>query len=235
MDWVGNAAVDNAYGGAFVARHCIEADGLCDSMAYWTASDVFEELGLPHAPYTGTYGLLTIHGLPKATLHAMALAKRMEGDRLPVEPPSPPPPGCGLVATRTPGSVRVLLWNCPRPGDPDASAWNGAISLPNPFGRAVLIHTRLGVGHGSAYETWVAMGRPQNLSVLEDKLLRAHAQPAMDFQLVSGERTVDVPLALGLHEVLSLEISAAGGPGPAKGEQSAAIAIWNGGMGETAT
>ena len=235
VDWVHNPAVDSAYGGAFVARHCVEADDLCESMAYWTASDIFEELGMPHAPFTGTYGLLTIHGIPKATFHAMALVKRMEGERLKIELPQLLPPGCGVVATRTHESIRVLLWNSPRPSDPQTSAWKCSLSLPNPFGRAILVSTRLGDGSGSADETWTAMGRPHNLSPIEEKLLQTHAQPAMGFQMIEDSAAaVEIPIELGVNEVLSVEILAAGAQGPKKGAKLADIAIWDAGMGEAA-
>ena len=235
VDWSANPSVDNAYGGAFVARHCVEADGLCESMAFWTASDIFEELGLPHAPYSSTYGLLTIHGIPKATFHALAMVKQMEGTRLGVTFSQPSPAGCGLVATRASGSVRVLLWNAPRPGDPEAAAWNGSLSLPNPFPCAMVIDTRLGAGSGSAYETWMEMGRPHNLSPLEEKLLRTHAQPSMSFRLMTeAAETVEMPFTLGVDEVLSIDISEAGESGPSKGAMHADLALWDAGMGSAA-
>ena len=235
VDWVHNASVDASAGGALVARHSVEADSLCTTMAYWVASDIFEELGMPHAPYSGTYGLLTIHGIPKPTFHAMALLKRLEGARLPVEHDDPFPPGCGLVATRPSEAVRVLLWNSPRPGDPQAAGWSGSISVPNLFGDATLIHTLVAPGCGSAYETWLDLGRPQNPSAVEEKLLRAHAGPKMGFQRVqTGEKTIHFSFEVGVGELLALEVVAAGQPGPRKGSQSADVAAWDTGMGTAA-
>jgi hypothetical protein len=43
----------------------------------------------------------------------------------------------------------------------------------------VLSHIRAGAG--SPYESWLAMGRPQNLSDVQEKLLRAHASRIIAF------------------------------------------------------
>lgn len=235
INWVSNATVDNAFGGAFVARHAIETDDTCESMAYWTASDVFEELGMPQTPFSGTYGLVSIHGIPKASFRAMELLGQLEGNRLPVECEKPAPAGCGLVATRAPDSLRILLWNNPPPLASDASSWILQLELPPQGRRSSLISTRVGPGAGSAYETWVSLGRPCNLSPRELALLQAHSQPAMDFQVFedSGER-VRVPVEIAVNEILLLTFGKAGDPGQSKGTDLADFAGWAAGFGKPA-
>lgn len=74
-----------------------------------------------------------------------------------------------------------------------------------------MISTRIRAGAGSAYETWLALGRPQNLSDGEEQLLRAHAQPAYDVQRLTGD---EVAFTLAPNEVLLLEIRFPSPPAP---------------------
>ncbi|MGW0860449.1 GH39 family glycosyl hydrolase [Streptomyces sp. NPDC002690] len=51
--------------------------GLADSFSYWTFSDVFEEVGIPTAPFHGGFGLLTHRQVKKATYHVYAFMAEM--------------------------------------------------------------------------------------------------------------------------------------------------------------
>ena len=85
-------------------------DGDCDTFCWWEASDVFEEGGMPQSEFSGTYGLLTLNGLPKATFNAFRFLNRLRGGRLELRHEALAP-GCGLVATAEGESLQVLLWH----------------------------------------------------------------------------------------------------------------------------
>lgn len=232
IDWVSNPTVDACCGGAFVAEHAILTDLACDSMAFWTASDIFEEMGLAHMPYSGTYGLLNIHGIPKATFRAMELLRELEGTRLSVHSFGTFPAGCGLAATRAEDSQRVLIWNNPPVGEHSRPAWNLRLRLAKETERALLVSTRLAPKCGSAYETWVELGRPANLSPTEMELLRAHARPEVTFQIYEGANDeIEVLLQIQSHSVLLLTLGEPGIASPVGREASADISGWAAGMG----
>lgn len=49
------------------------------SYAYWTFSDVFEELGVPFTPFHGGFGLVTNRGIPKPTFWTFQFFKKLQG------------------------------------------------------------------------------------------------------------------------------------------------------------
>jgi len=196
VTWSHNRSVDALEGGSFVARECVALDGTCDSMFYWVASDLFEEGGPMTAPFSQTYGLLTMDGLPKATFNAMRLLARMRGDRLKISELALAHPGCGAVATREGVVTRLLLWNHPIPGL-SAANWSVDVSLPGEQWFLV----RVTAGAGSPFERWLEMGQPQNLSPVAREALAYAAVPSV--AVVSP--MPDYRLEVGPGEVVWIE------------------------------
>jgi len=214
ISWVDNPAVDSLFGAALVCKNCVDLDNACDTLCWWVASDIFEECGMPQSEFSCTYGLLTINGLPKATYHAFEFLNRLRGERLTASGDVPLPPGCGWVATREAETVQVLMWHQILPEAAPQSAWLGQLTLPGVGGPAILIESRIGAGHGSAWETWKELGSPQTLSREEARLLRAHAQPRCLLHAASEGRDFSVSLEPG--EVVLLELRPQGAPATRK-------------------
>lgn len=229
LSWVANPAVDRLDAAALIARVCTALDSACDSFCYWTASDVFEECGMPHSPFSGTYGLKNIQGIPKASYRAFELLKRLRGERLGVAGLENPEGRRGAVATRENGVIRMLLWN----HEPDPAkardVWQETVQLPwSASPEARVIETVLRAGAGSPYETWKEMGSPHNLTSAELRLLQSHSQPAM--RLLDGAAnagTLSLPVALAAGEVLMLEIARPGPAALSKGGEARELARWN--------
>ncbi|MFQ8804894.1 MAG: GH39 family glycosyl hydrolase [Alistipes indistinctus] len=159
-------------------RNCVETDADAQTMAYWVLSDIFDEGSIPDAPFSCTYGLMTIHGIRKASYNAFALMRRMEGDLMQVVSPEAIQPGKGITATEEGDIVRVLAWNQNFVELNEAVPFNAAITLPTLKDTAYII-TRATIkeGAGSPWETWVVMGRPLNLTSVQQKLLEAASVP----------------------------------------------------------
>jgi len=210
VTWGENRYVDSLHGASFVARHMVELDDAADTFTFWVASDIFEESPIPNAPFSHTYGMLTIHGIPKATANAFRLLERLRGPRLGFMPDEPLPPFCGGVATREGDSIHVLLWNDSPPEVRGACTWSDTLKLALPAGEtsAVWIATtsHIRAGAGSPFETWEAMGRPLNLSPTQIKLLRNAAEPAIQVTvLMLSSGTLTMPFAIAPNEVLHVE------------------------------
>ena len=58
---------DGPFGASFIAKTVLDGVGMAKGYSYWTFSDIFEENGMPSAEFHGGFGLLTLHGVPKAT------------------------------------------------------------------------------------------------------------------------------------------------------------------------
>ncbi|NJK91425.1 MAG: hypothetical protein HC904_06110 [Blastochloris sp.] len=222
ISWTDNSAVDSLLAAALICDICTDLDDAADTLCWWVASDVFEESGLPQSEFSCTYGLTTLHGLPKASYHAFEFLNRLRGPRLSLESDLPMPLGCGAVATQEGDSLQILLWHRQVLELQNPSDWNLNLHLPPLPSPSIMLESRIQAGAGSAWETWRELGSPQTLSPLEMRLIRSHAQPAM--RLTSPGTTNTFSLKPG--EVLHLEIRPQGSPALPKSNLRHALADW---------
>jgi xylan 1,4-beta-xylosidase len=234
IDWVNNPTNDSLHGAAFVAANCIALDRVVDTMAWWVASDVFVESGLPHSPFSMTYGMLTIHGIPKSSFHAFRFLRQLRGELLAIERSAPIAPGTGLSAT-TEGPVRdLLLWNQRLLEMREPEIWRERLRIPvDGDGEQLVVSARIGAGAGSAYESWLAMGAPHNLAPAEESALRAHAEPTWTItRVVPVQSVVGLDIVLLPGEVLYLQVRPLGARSMPRSASPADLARWNALMGE---
>ncbi len=117
---------DTVFAAPFVLRGMKSALASTDCLAYWVCSDQFEELGWAPRLLHGGFGLLTVGNLRKPRFWALALLSELNGGRVPAQAS-----GDGAealveaIATATPDSVDVLVWN----GTLDQSKIDGAAVL----------------------------------------------------------------------------------------------------------
>jgi xylan 1,4-beta-xylosidase len=107
-----NPISDSVFSGVFLLRGMRSAAGRVDALAYWVASDHFEELGRPPRLLHGGFGLQTVGGLAKPRFHAMSLLSRLGPVELPVTFDGDG--GGSLVeawASRDRDRIAVLVWN----------------------------------------------------------------------------------------------------------------------------
>ena len=107
-----NPINDSVFSGVFLLRGMRSAAGRVDALAYWVASDHFEELGRPPRLLHGGFGLQTVGGLAKPRYHAMTMLSRLGPVELPVSVTGDG--GGSLVeawASRDRDRIAVLLWN----------------------------------------------------------------------------------------------------------------------------
>jgi xylan 1,4-beta-xylosidase len=208
VTWGENRYVDSLHGASFVARQMIELDDAAETITFWVASDVFEEGPIPNAPFSHTYGLVTVHGMPKATGNAFRLLERLRGPRLGLDPGNPPP-FCGAVSTLEGEAIHLLLWNDAPPEISSPEIWRDSLRIQLPAeasGQWVATTTRITVGAGSAFETWETIGKPVNLSPSQLAMLRHCAEPAASASLVPAESgALALDFALHANEVLHIE------------------------------
>src|SRR5437899_4093107 len=96
---------DAVFMGPWLADTIRQCDGLVDSLAYWTFSDVFEEQGVVKQPFYGGFGLIAAGGLPKPSFNAFKLPHRLGDQRIPVNSDS------ALPTRRADGTLAIAVWN----------------------------------------------------------------------------------------------------------------------------
>lgn len=193
---------DSPFMGPWLANNIRQCDGLTDTMAYWTFSDVFEEQGVAKTPFYGGFGLIAVGGIPKASFNAFQLLNQLGTERIPSDSPS-------VIATRRPdGGLVLALWNYAPPGEQGGSR-DLRVQFTGVSGnRRMLIH-RLDANHGSALTAWRAMGSPSFPTREQQRDLRRSAQMAAPEQRMfdagkeSGTTVTVPPHGLVLIELLS--------------------------------
>ena len=214
VKWVGNETVNTLFAGTIACHLAHSCDDVLDMMAWWVASDVFEEGGPQVEPY-GTrfqyYGLLTIDGVPKSSFHALKFLNRMRGERYRISLPEGSPETRGAIVTDEISATRALIWNGVVPSERGMS-WEMELTIPLPATlrereEVRVTQAKVMEGQGSAYEYWKAMGAPANLTRLEQELLAARAQPAYASRMVPViDGCVRVHVVLEPNEFISLEL-----------------------------
>ncbi len=104
---------DEPFGAPFVLGGMKAAADVADALAYWTATDHFEELGRPPSLLHGGFGLQTVGNLRKPRYWALALAAQQGDGQLPLALDGDGAGGLvdGWATRHDDGTVDVLVWN----------------------------------------------------------------------------------------------------------------------------
>lgn len=213
ITWIENPTLDMHFGASCVAHNLITTMSLYDSVAYWTVSDLIEEASLPHSPFSCSYGMLTIHGIKKATYNAYMLLRKLRGYKMEIKYENTPPLACGLTATSENNVVRLVAYNNNLLEINDQPDFRETISIPcAEIGVYVVTKAVIKKYKGSAYDTWLDMGSPQNLSKIQQELLEAHSEMEYSFNILStdDERNIHLDFELKPNEVMYVEIEIQG-------------------------
>ncbi len=90
---------------AFIAHIIESCADKAQMLAFWTFSNVYEELGVPRSFLNAGYGILGMRGVPRPSFHTFELLHRLGDVRLDTDP------GPVLATRRRDGSLAILLWN----------------------------------------------------------------------------------------------------------------------------
>ncbi len=195
---------DSEFNAVFVLQTLKDLNGVSDVYSYWTISDIFEESGPGLLPFSGKYGLVNRHGLPKPVFHAYRFLSQMFDQALPVDDD-------GWVTRSENGDLRALFWNyC----DALSTDFNGGdyeldthsisqeITINGVSGQYRIRAYRVGRDHGNAYRAWQSIGSPQYPTETQLEHLRRKAQPT---QIIDRIDAVDGELSLA-HELEPCEL-----------------------------
>ncbi len=103
-----DASHDSYIQASFILYQLKRIQGNAASMSYWTFSDIFEETGVPLAPFHGGFGLMNLQGLRKPSFYAYQYLNRLGPEE--IQNPDP-----DSFACKSENGVQVLLWEYHRP------------------------------------------------------------------------------------------------------------------------
>ncbi len=186
---------DSAFMGPWLASTISRTDGLVDTLAYWSFSDVFEEQGVVKRPFYGGYGLIAAGNIPKAAYNDFALLHRLGSLRIELNSDS------ALAPRRTDGSLVLAVWNYAPPGESGpAKEFNLSLSGLGNMRQATIY--QVDPDHGSALAAWQAMGKPDFPTREQQELLReAGRLPAPEIRTVSADDPTSLSLTVPAHSL----------------------------------
>lgn len=195
---------DEPYAAAFAAKTAVDNQGIADLYAWWTFSDIFEELAFPDEPFHGGFGLLNFHGIPKPSYYAFQWLHQLGTERLPVTfSRSGTVEG---VVTRRGRDLHGLFYNHQIPGAEIRRETLG-VTLRNGGRKAVGLAYGVDQECGCAKTVWQHLGSPHHLRREEVEQIQEMARPAArPLALTADERGLTFDLTLNPHALWYVEI-----------------------------
>lgn len=168
---------DDCNNAAFIAGALAGIERWADGSLYWNLSDIYEECEYHFAPFHGGYGLYTVDGVAKSAARAFGffrelLPVRHELDGLPASAAR----GALFTTSEDGRSCAVVLWNHLADEHAPAEPWEFSLEV-GAVRATQIVRREIRPGAGSAYETWIAQGRPMTLSPAQLDALVAASEP----------------------------------------------------------
>ena len=167
---------DSYHEAAYVLQKLKEVGNAANSMSYWVFTDIFEESAPRFTPFHGGFGMLTIQGINKPVFYSYQFLNRLGNIELANND------SASWVCKDSKGNIQVLAWDFTNthPGDsvnnqvyyirdlPSKSKGKLKINISKvPEGTYSLEVYKIGYKCNDAYSTYLAMGKPAQLSKVQ--------------------------------------------------------------------
>lgn len=179
---------DSYHSAAYILQKLKQVGNAANSISYWVFTDIFEEAGPRFTPFHGGFGLLNTQGIKKPAYFSYSLLNKLGETELQNKDTS------SWVCKNEKGDVQILFWDFTNthPGD---KVWNQTYyvqDLPSKEkgkvkievdglqkGKYLLEIYKVGYKVNDAYADYSAMGKPNQLSRDQVKLLKEKNKDAL--------------------------------------------------------
>lgn len=158
---------DECNNAAFIAKVMDDLSEICQGSLFWDISDIYEEVGFHYHPFHGGYGLISVNDIPKSSFNAFKYLRSLGNKQLAVTI-SQETQSLGCIATTKGEKTILLLYYYREPNiEQLESVTINFKGLPESALKASV--STILPGKGSAYETWLEIGKPEfaNRKILE--------------------------------------------------------------------
>jgi xylan 1,4-beta-xylosidase len=164
---------DSYHQAAYVLEKIKQVGNAANSMSYWTFTDIFEEAGPRFTPFHGGFGLLNYQSIKKPAFYSFSFLNRLGETELVNADSS------SWACKSSNGNIQVLFWDFTNthPGDSVNNQVYYVRDLPAkpkgkvqvnisgiPEGNYLLEINKVGYHVNDPYSTYLAMGRPNQLT-----------------------------------------------------------------------
>ena len=170
------------------------------SYSYWTFGDIFEEFGVPFAPFHGGFGLVANGGIPKPTFWSFKFFKEIKDGKCLYKDEHT------VIVEKADGSYGIIAWNHNTVRENKKMELD--YRLPVDGNQYCLIEKRVGEKQCNPLKIWHNLGEPRSLSKKQKELIKEASSPAVDSRLIeSKESEIHFSIELDEFDVVYLEVS----------------------------
>lgn len=189
---------DTNLNAAYLAHHLSRLGDDNSSYSYWTFGDIFEEKGVPFAPFHGGFGMIANRCIPKPTYYTFEFYKQLKGRCIHRDD--------DLIAVIMPdGAVRGIMWNICEKKEQERTA-ELELSIDLPEGEYSIIQKIVDEETCNPLKIWHEMGEPGSLSREQTNILRLAAVPLVKASSAKAEKGLDITLSAEPNGVVYFEI-----------------------------
>ncbi|RNB89690.1 helix-turn-helix domain-containing protein [Brevibacillus fluminis] len=207
-----NLIQDTAFMAPFIISNVLKSVDAVDSLGYWTCSDIFEEFKAGLSPFHGGFGLMNHDGIKKSSYFAYYLLSKL-GEELLEQ-------GEDYIVTKRNGDIQILAYHYVyfdyffRNGDQTGLSQTERYSvyeecppkrikirLKGLQGTYRVTTYVLNREHGSAFDEWVRMGAPAELTGEFVSYLKKKAYPQMNMVVLHDSEEFETIVQLPAHGV----------------------------------
>lgn len=194
-----NLISDTAAMATFIIKNMLETIGLINSIGYWSLTDLNEVFSMSHSHFHGGFGLLNRDGIRKPSYNAYLLLAKLGSEIIDQSD--------NYIITKDKDSLQLLFFNHGYFKDEvivgegveltsdarytiyqDKNDLNIHYTIDNLDGKYKISKFTLNRSIGSAFDEWVNIGMPENMSVEEIKYLKSKDKPkeVRSYKVIKG-------------------------------------------------
>lgn len=189
---------------AYIIKFVLDLEGILAGSSFWCFSDLFEELAFFPDPFSGSFGLLTVDGIPKPSFYAFKLLAQLGGERLAL-----PRTGAEteMAAFQNGRGRQLLLYRqlhrqAPLPEE------KVRITLPCQKAPGAVTVQKIDEAHCNPLKAWQEMGAPRELvpaqveEIIQKSALRKEPLPCA---FSDGRLTIETNLGVNDVQLICIE------------------------------
>lgn len=205
-----NLISDTCYTAAFIVKNVLQSINTVDSLGYFTFTDILEELKAGISPFHGGLGLINNNGFKKPAYFAYWFLSKLGNEILHRED--------DLIVTKRDENIQVLAYNYAYfdelflQGDISALTYKeryrvfenkesieNQIKLEGLSGKYKVTRYKLDKENGSAFDEWLKLGSPENMTAEEVEYLKMKSHPKMTTEYFYINDNYSFNISLPVH------------------------------------
>lgn len=189
---------DTNLNAAVLALQLSRLGDMNESYSYWTFGDVFEEAGVPYAPFHGGFGLVANGGIEKPTFWTFAFFKALKEK----EDHAVLRDNQKVIIAKKDGGYAGVIWNLNHKGKEQIS-----LDFEAEKGTYSFITKTVDEETTNPLKTWHDLGQPQNPKKAEIDFIKETSKPFVATKLIQSDGTISEALSINKHGVIYFELT----------------------------